>query len=147
MAAEEVAAAPAAGTVYTITKRLTFCYGHRLLNYEGKCRFLHGHNASVDITFRAGTLDRRGMVADFGEIKAAVKGWLDSEIDHTLLLCREDPLVPVLEAAGERVTLVDWNPTAENIARMIYEYVERKGFPVVEVTVWETESAFARFSR
>jgi 6-pyruvoyltetrahydropterin/6-carboxytetrahydropterin synthase len=133
--------------VYSVTKRIRFCYGHRLLDHAGKCRHLHGHNATVDITFSREQLDEHGMVFDFADIKKAVKGWLDEEIDHTLLLSRRDPLVRLLQSAGERVTVVDWDPTAENIARMIFEYASENGYPVSEVTVWETDTAFARYSR
>ena len=58
-----------------------------------------------------------------------LREWLDSEIDHTLLLHKDDPVLPVLQAAGERVKVTQENPTAEHIARMIFEYVAGKGFP------------------
>ena len=83
------------------------------------------------------------MVEDFRDLKQLVWGWLDHEIDHTLLLHRDDPIRSVLEAAGERVKIVDCNPTAENIARMIFEYVAGEGYPVTEVSVWETETSQA----
>src|SRR6187401_1193785 len=51
--------------MYSVTKRLDFCYGHRLLDYEGICRHPHGHNAVVEIEIRTDTLDPRNMVADF----------------------------------------------------------------------------------
>lgn len=131
--------------MYKVMKTVSFCYGHRLLNYEGKCRHLHGHNADVVITLESETLDDRGMVVDFTDIKAVVKGWLDKELDHTLLLCRDDPVLPMLEQAGERVFVMDGNPTAENIARLIFEFVARQGFPVVEVSLWETGTSCASY--
>ncbi|MDH3872230.1 MAG: 6-carboxytetrahydropterin synthase QueD [Gammaproteobacteria bacterium] len=131
--------------MYKVMKTVSFCYGHRLLNYEGKCRHLHGHNADVVITLESEVLDDRGMVVDFTDIKAVVKGWLDKELDHTLLLCRDDPVLPMLEQAGERVFVMDSNPTAENIARLIFEFVARQGFPVVEVSLWETGTSCASY--
>ena len=131
--------------MYKVMKTVSFCYGHRLLNYEGKCRHLHGHNADVVITLESETLDDRGMVVDFTDIKAVVKGWLDKELDHTLLLCRDDPVLPMLEQAGERVFVMDGNPTAENIARLIFEFVARQGFTVVEVSLWETGTSCASY--
>lgn len=131
--------------MYKVMKTVSFCYGHRLLNYEGKCRHLHGHNADVVITLESEVLDDRGMVVDFTDIKAVVKGWLDKELDHTLLLCRDDPVLPMLEQAGERVFVMDGNPTAENIARLIFEFVDRQGFPVVEVSLWETGTSCASY--
>ena len=131
--------------MYRVSKSVSFCYGHRLLNYSGKCRHLHGHNARAVITLERAELDSRGMVEDFSEVKRAVRDWLDDAIDHTLLLCRADPLLPTLQEAGERVYVTDDNPTAEVIARMIYDYVAGKGFPVVEVILWETDTSHASY--
>jgi 6-pyruvoyltetrahydropterin/6-carboxytetrahydropterin synthase len=133
--------------MYSVTKEVHFCYGHRLLGHEGKCRHLHGHNARAMIRLESESLDRLGLVMDFKEIGDYVKSWLDSEIDHNLLLCKEDPLVPLLRGAGERVYVMDANPSAENIARLVFEQVERGGFPVVEVAIVETDSAVASYRR
>ena len=110
--------------MYRVTKTIRFCYGHRLLNYEGKCRHLHGHNGRVEIELSAETLDRRGMVVDFEEIKRAVQSWIDATLDHTMLLNEADPLIPVLKDAGERCHLMLTNPTAEAIAKLIFEHTQ-----------------------
>lgn len=132
--------------MYRVSKAVSFCYGHRLLNYSGKCQHLHGHNARAVITLQRDTLDERGMVEDFSELKRLVWEWLDREIDHTLLLHKDDPVLPLLQDSGERVMALEENPTAEVLARMIYEYVAVKGFPVTDVTLWETETSYARYS-
>ena len=132
--------------MYQVAKSVSFCYGHRLLNYAGKCQHLHGHNARAVITLESETLDERGMVEDFSEVKRLVWSWLDEEIDHTMLLQRDDPLLPLLRDAGERIRVTDENPTAEVIARMIFEYVADKGYPVTGVTLWETDSSYASYS-
>ena len=133
--------------MYRVSKSVSFCYGHRLLNYQGKCQHLHGHNARAVITLERDSLDERGMVEDLSEVKRLVWGWLGSEIDHTLLLHKDDPILPVLQASGERVMVTEENPTAEVLARMIYEYVAAKGFPVTGVKLWETETSYASYSR
>ena len=51
--------------MYSVTKRIDFCYGHRLLDYDGVCRHPHGHNAVAEIEIRTDTLDARNMVVDF----------------------------------------------------------------------------------
>ena len=131
--------------MYSVTKEIHFCYGHRLLGHRGKCRDLHGHNARAIIRLESESLDALGMVVDFKDIGDYVRSWLEAEIDHNMLLCRDDPVLPLLEAAGERVFIMDSNPTAENLARLIYDRVAAGGFPVVEVAVFETESAFASY--
>lgn len=131
--------------MYSVTKEIHFCYGHRLLGHRGKCRDLHGHNARAIIRLESESLDALGMVVDFKDIGDYVRSWLEAEIDHNMLLCRDDPVLPLLEAAGERVFVMDSNPTAENLARLIFDRVAAGGFPVVEVAVFETESAFASY--
>ena len=129
--------------MYQVTKILAFCYGHRLLNYEGKCRHLHGHNSMAEITLKASKLDHRGMVFDFGDVKRIVGTFIDQELDHTMILCEKDPLAPVLKEKGERIYLMKENPTAENIARLLFDFARKKNLPVVSVKLWETETSFA----
>ncbi|WP_435006397.1 6-pyruvoyl trahydropterin synthase family protein [Tundrisphaera lichenicola] len=133
--------------MYRVTREISFCYGHRLLNYDGKCRHLHGHNGRAVISLEAPMLDEKGMLVDFGEIKRHVQRWIDENLDHNLLLCREDPLLPILLEHGERVFIMDTNPTAENIARLIYDQAISQGLPVVEVLLWETDNCHAGYRR
>lgn len=131
--------------MFRVTREICFCYGHRLLHYEGKCRHLHGHNGKAVITLQADTLDPLGMVMDFTRLKHVVGSWIDEQLDHKMLLHRDDPLLPFLRQQGEPVYVLDVNPTAENIARIIYDFVAEQGFPIVEVKLWETESCFASY--
>ena len=133
--------------MYSVTKEIHFCYGHRLLNHKGKCKNLHGHNATAVIKLESKQLDELGMVVDFADIGDYVKSWLDEHIDHKMLLHRDDPFLPAVQDAGEPVFVMDTNPTAENIARMIFDYVEQGGFPVVEVALHETDSALASYRK
>ena len=133
------------GPVYRVTKEIHFCYGHRLLNYNGKCRNLHGHNGKAVITLEAPTLDRLGMVVDFTELKTVVGTWIDDTLDHKMLLHKDDPVLPELLRQGEPVVTVDSNPTAEHIARLIYDQTAMAGLPVVEVVLWETDNSFATY--
>jgi 6-pyruvoyltetrahydropterin/6-carboxytetrahydropterin synthase len=132
--------------MYRVTREIAFCYGHRLLNYQGKCQHLHGHNGRAIIVLQAPGLDDRGMLVDFTEIKRKVQRWIDENLDHNMLLCRDDPILPVLQKHGERVFIMENNPTAENIARLIFERTAAAGLPVVEVVVWETENCHASYS-
>src|SRR5438067_11752221 len=104
--------------MFSVTQELPFCYGHRLLDHPGKCGRLHGHNGVARVTLRSAMLDGQGMVADFDAIERSLRSFLDESVDHRLLLHRDDPLCPALRAAGEEFVALDFNPTAENIARM-----------------------------
>jgi 6-pyruvoyltetrahydropterin/6-carboxytetrahydropterin synthase len=133
--------------MYCVTRELTFCYGHRLLNYDGKCKHLHGHNGRAVITLAAESLDRLGMVLDFSDLKRIVGGWIDENLDHKMLLHQDDPALPMLRQQGEPVFVLGVNPTAENIARLIFDVTAERGFPVVEVKLWETDSCYATYRR
>ena len=132
--------------MYSVTKQIDFCYGHRLLDYAGVCRHPHGHNGRAEIEIRTDTLDARNMVVDFGDIRRIVKGWIDRELDHKMILRRDDPLVAAMQALGEPMYLLDSNPTAERIARLIFEVSREHGLPVTRVTLWETPSSWATYT-
>ena len=131
--------------MFRVSREIDFCYGHRLLNYDGKCKYLHGHNGRVVITLEAEKVDQRGMVIDFGDIKNVVSQWIDEVLDHRMILCRDDPAIPYLEKLGEPMYLIDENPTAENIAKLIFHFTREHGFPIVEARLWETPRCYATY--
>jgi 6-pyruvoyltetrahydropterin/6-carboxytetrahydropterin synthase len=131
--------------MFRVTREIPFCYGHRLLNYEGKCRHLHGHNGRAIVTLEAERLDELGMVVDFSRIKEIVSTWIDEQLDHRMLLHKDDPVLDFLRRQGEPVYVMDVNPTAENIARLIFDFARGRGIPVVEVQLWETDHCFAAY--
>src|SRR3569623_1225981 len=132
--------------MFTVTRLIHFCYGHRLMDYEGKCRHPHGHNGKVEITMQGPKLDKRGMLMDFEDIKQTVQKWVDSELAHKMLLNKKDPLVKILSGMGEPIVVMDGNPTAENIAKMIFQHAKERGLPVVNVRLWETVNSYAEFA-
>ena len=131
--------------MFRVTREITFCYGHRLLDYDGKCRHLHGHNGRAVLTLEAEQLDPLGMVMDFSRIKQVVSTWIDETLDHRMLLRRDDPALPFLRQQGEPVFVMDVNPTAENIARLIYDYTASRGLPIVECQLWESTQSWATY--
>jgi 6-pyruvoyltetrahydropterin/6-carboxytetrahydropterin synthase len=106
---------------------------------------VHGHNAKAEITVRAGRLDQRGVVEDFSRIGETIKSWIDGNLDHRMLLRRDDPLVEPLSAQGEPLFLMDVNPTAEAIAKVVFDAAAERGIPVSEVRLWETENSVASY--
>ena len=132
--------------MYRVTETVDFCYGHRLLRYKGKCAHLHGHNGRVEIEVAAPSLNDQSMVADFSDIGRIVKEWIDLNLDHRMLLHRDDPLVTVLRAHDEPLFLMDSDPTAEAIARVICEHALSQGLRVSEVRLWETPDSVASYT-
>jgi 6-pyruvoyltetrahydropterin/6-carboxytetrahydropterin synthase len=128
-----------------IQQEIEFCYGHRLLNYSGKCRYLHGHNGKAVIVLEGYSLDERGMLVDFADIKRSLWTWIDETLDHRMILCDADPAVAHLRSLGEPLYLLPDNPTAENIARVIFEQARSQRFPVAEVSLWESARSCATY--
>jgi len=132
--------------MYSVALTIEFCYGHRLLNYQGKCSRLHGHNGRVEIEIRSAALNHQSMVADFTDIDASVRSWIDEHIDHRLILHRDDPLVAVLKKHDEPVFVMDSDPTAESIARLICDVAKQRGLEVYRVRLWETPAGVASYT-
>jgi len=131
--------------MFSVSRELDFCYGHRLLRHGGKCRHLHGHSARAIVTLQSAELDSVGMVADFAEIKRVIGGWVDEQLDHRMILQRVDPLVDILQHEGEPLFLMEDAPTAENLAKLIYEFATSRGFPIVECQLWESQQSWATY--
>lgn len=140
----------------TCTRRLQFCAGHRVYGHESKCAHLHGHNYVALITARVGELDEIGRVIDFGVLKEKVGGWIEEHWDHKMVLYQIDPLRALwLDPTDGRETphpdslwLAPFNPTAENMARYLLDYVgphalKDTGVRVMRVELWETENCRA----
>lgn len=132
--------------MFQIEREIDFCYGHRILNHAGKCGHLHGHNARVIVSLQSESLNELGMVFDFADVKSILMPWIDENLDHRMILHREDPFVPVLQELREPLFLLDDNPTAESIAKLIFDFSVEREMPVTEVRLWETPSCVAIYN-
>ena len=104
-----------------VTKEFEFEAAHRLSNYEGKCKRIHGHSYKGKVTVEGASLDSRGILVDFGEIKDAVEVLIVNEFDHRLILKKGDPFneevgLLLSKLHDDSIVWVDYNPTAENLA-------------------------------
>ncbi len=133
--------------MYSVSKTFSFCYGHRLLNDPGKCARIHGHSANVTITLESDDLDEAGMVCHFNVLKEKVGGWIESTLDHRMMICRDDAFARVLKDAGEEYVEVGFNPTAENLAKFVFDHATAQGLPVKEVELWESPTSKAVYRR
>ena len=131
--------------MYCVKQLFEVSYAHRLLLHKGKCRFLHGHNALVEVALKARKTGTRGMVMDFGDIKLALKAWLDANMDHKTLLNKKDPLAAALKKQGENPVLLDGEPTAENMALLIFRAAQKLGLKPASVSVRETANSCAEY--
>lgn len=133
--------------MYTVSKTFNFCYGHRLLNDAGKCRHLHGHTAMATIILGSEELCDRGMVAHFDDLKETIGDWISKNLDHTLIISKDDPVKNALDQLGERYLAIPCNPTAENIAKMIFEKALEFNLPIIKVEAWESDTSMATYEK
>lgn len=114
---------------YTIGKTFTFAASHRLdgLPDGHQCGRLHGHNYTVCVEIEADQPNENGMVFDFGDM-SVFREYLNSTMDHRHL----NDVVPV-------------SPTAEALARQLFDAAATLLGYVTAVTVWETPTCFATY--
>ena len=137
------------------SRKIHFCYGHRVMNHESKCRNLHGHNGVLWIyATPIESLDSIGRVVDFGVLKNKVGTWVDSNWDHTMILCHEDTktleLLHQVEA-NKKIFILNANPTAENMCEYLLndvcpQVLKGLGIIVFKVVLYETENCLASAS-
>ena len=96
-------------TRHKVTKTVDFCYGHRLMEYDGKCRHLHGHNGLLEVDLEADSLDSLGMVMDFTRVSDIVKGWVDENLDHKALFeIHRKATTQAIHKAMNNEPSIDW---------------------------------------
>ena len=110
--------------MYTVVKEIEVSAAHRLkLNYESKCQNLHGHNWKIKVWLKSKTLDENGMVMDFTHIKKKVVDTLDHKNLNDV---------------------VDFNPTAENLAQYICGLLHPY---CVRVEIWEQAGSLVIYDK
>ncbi len=119
--------------MYVLTVEDIFSSAHQLLGYKGKCENLHGHNWRVVLSVRGSSLDERGLLLDFNDLKSMLKK-ITGELDHRNL--------------NELPPFRKHNPSSENIARHIAERMRdelvasgESDIILESVTIWESDTA------
>ena len=109
-----------------LRKEFTFDAAHNLIRYHGKCEALHGHTYRIAVVLE-GIPDEEGMIMDFTDLSDIVKERVVSRLDHSYIN-------EIIE-----------QPTAENIARWIWDRIEadvsRPNCALSFVEVWETSAS------
>ncbi len=117
-------------SIIRLTKEFSFESAHALEGYDGPCREIHGHSYRLFVTVKgspsADPADPKyGMAIDFGVLKRVVGEQIISRLDHTLVMRRTEANAAVAETLGarfDRIELVDYQPTCEN---MLCDFAER----------------------
>lgn len=122
--------------MYEVSVEDSFAAAHNLRNYKGKCENLHGHNYKVRVIVAGKELDSVGLLYDFVQLKQVIQSVIRS-LDHKYL--------------NELPPFDKLNPSAENLARHIYEEAAKQlpqapnGAGIASITVWETATTAATY--
>lgn len=122
--------------MYHLTIQTHFAAAHNLLNYDGDCENLHGHNWKVEVTVSTETLDDAGLGIDFKILKKHTKKIMEF-LDHKYL----NDLEPFKGIS----------PSSEHISKFIFdqlvESMADKNVVVDKITVWESDNACASYTQ
>jgi 6-pyruvoyltetrahydropterin/6-carboxytetrahydropterin synthase len=135
--------------MYTISKTFSACCSHVLTKVPPghPCGRLHGHNYEFELVLQAPSLDERGFVTDYRDLDL-FKRWIDEKLDHRHL---NDALPKAIGAAVYAEPPYDFEPTAENLAKALFDHVAdpEQGFAggqyLVAVRVRETPKTCAEY--
>lgn len=147
---------------YKVSKELRWEGAHRLLDHGGACAQIHGHSFRLRVTVGSHSLDSTGLSMEFGAIKKPLQDFIDSWLDHMLLLHKDDPIIdaivsamiPTQKKGGHKIYeqlrpveagihRLDFNPTSENMAKYFWDFVNKRlpeGVRLVEIWFSETQS-------
>ncbi|MBN2636188.1 MAG: 6-carboxytetrahydropterin synthase QueD [Prolixibacteraceae bacterium] len=138
-----------------VTKRFHFEMAHTLYEYDGLCRNIHGHSYNLEVTLigeprKEPNHPKDGMVMDFSELKRIVKTEIVERFDHALMVSRliPEPQLELLKKTTNRIIIVDFQPTSENIAAFIAEILQQHlpaDVTLFSIRLFETVTSFAEW--
>lgn len=137
--------------MYYLTAEAAFDAAHFLNGYEGKCANLHGHRWRMIAKVGGERLqedgDTCGMLIDFADLKRELRA-LAETLDHRLIVEQGTlrmETIDAFETEGFELVVLPFRPTAENLARYLYQEMEKMGFPICAMTVYETPDNCATY--
>lgn len=147
--------------MYIISKEIQFDAGHRVPLHASKCHNPHGHRYRV-VAHLEGELitsgPESGMVKDFSNVKEALTRLVHDVYDHAFIVYEQDEKLlntffvedpdtgdadPIY---GWKIVIVDFIPTAECLARDIFETLKKELSNLRQIDVWETPTSMASYT-
>ena len=138
-----------------ITKKFHFEMAHALFEYDGLCKNIHGHTYNLEVTLLGETRNEHGhpkdgMVMDFGSLKKLVKSRIVNVYDHALVVNSLFPEehIQAFGKATERLIIVDFQPTSENIVAYIAQIIQQQlpsSVSLYSIRLFETVTSFAEW--
>lgn len=140
-------------SIIRVTKEFRFEGAHALINYDGKCKHIHGHSYILYVTVKGensynNNTPKEGMVVDFKDLKRIVNSNIIELFDHALVLRRNSPLTKELIDEYSNVIVVDFQPTSENLishfASIIKKYLP-VNITLYSLRLYETATSYVEW--
>ena len=140
-------------SIVKITKEFRYEGAHALLNYNGKCKFIHGHSYILYVTIKGEpcpdkTMSGYGMIMDFTELKKIVNDCVIVKFDHALVIREDAPLSKEIAQAYQNVVIVNFQPTCENIISFYAESIKArlpKNVELFSLKLYETATSYVEW--
>jgi len=142
-------------TKIRVTKKFHFEMAHALLGYDGLCHNIHGHTYNLEVTLIGEPRNepghpRDGMVMDFGRLKNIVKSKIVDIFDHALVInaATSKEKIKSFEIATERLIVLDFQPTSENLLSYFAEILQPElpdNVSLFSLRLYETATSFAEW--
>tara|TARA_B100000029_G_scaffold211957_1_gene209967 strand:+ start:603 stop:1043 length:441 start_codon:yes stop_codon:yes gene_type:complete len=144
-----------------IVKIIQWDMGHRVLNHRSICKGIHGHRYKAEICLDGDIITRsgvseEGMVIDFADIKKTAKSFIQDELDHAFMVWNKDKeLIDFFSnSKGHKPVFVPFTPTAENVAKYIFDILNTKfkdvfnsGLKLHSIKLWETPTSYVIYGK
>lgn len=138
-----------------VSKRFSFDMAHALYGYDGPCKNIHGHTYHLSVTLLGQPIQnsddvKLGMVIDFSDLKQIVNEQILNTYDHALVINKEAPYSKndLLFKEFEKVILVDYQPTCENLLLHYVQLIQAAlptVYTLVSVRLEETPTSYAEW--
>lgn len=133
--------------------------GHRVPNHKSKCSNPHGHRYKIEVGVNDKVVTTKGasdegMVIDYGDLKQIMMEVIDAKLDHGFMVYEHDSkvvnhFISMRDVFNMKVIVVPFIPTAENIAKWLYELMkirlDANQIAIKFVRVWETPTSTAMY--
>lgn len=136
-----------------VTKEFKFEMAHALFGHDGPCKNIHGHSYRLFVTLKGKVMKgaanpKRGMVMDFSDMKKLVNAEIVHPFDHALVLDKATPGSLFSALKEQKLILVDFQPTCENLVAHFAKKLKKIFPPDTELhhlLLEETSTSYAEW--
>jgi len=138
-----------------LTRVFQFDMAHALLNYQGKCKNIHGHTYKLEVTVKGTPSNednspKKGMLIDFSDFKTLIQDEIIEKWDHALMIHQntDSILLDALKKNYEKILTVPFQPTTENMICELSSIINKilpKDVQLFSLRLYETDKSFAEW--